>query len=82
MTEDTIEALASGEPDRLKAARSDDRAITIRLSEWHALQDINREAVERIAELESAMRAAIRHADANGMGAWPVFEKMKKVLER
>jgi hypothetical protein len=31
--------------------------ITVRLSEWHALQDANREAHDRIRELEAAVLA-------------------------
>lgn len=32
-------------------------SITVRLSEWHRLQDENRAAVERIAEIEQLLAA-------------------------
>lgn len=37
-------------------------------------------AERRVAVLESAMRAALRHAEANGMAGWPVFVAMRKAL--
>lgn len=37
---------------------------------------------KRIAELEAACKAALKHADANGMGAWPVFKKIRKALNK
>lgn len=35
---------------------------------------------KRIAELEAALRAALRHAEANGMKDWPVFVAIRKAL--
>lgn len=35
----------------------------------------------RIAELEAAIAAALRHADANGMRNWPAFVALRKVVK-
>lgn len=40
-----------------KGMNTDLGPITVRLSEWHALQDANREAHDRIRELEAAVLA-------------------------
>jgi hypothetical protein len=35
----------------------------------------------RVDALQSAILAAIRSAEANGMGEWPQFAKLRKALE-
>lgn len=46
--------------------------------------DVSRETWEasrgRIAELESAITQALRHADRNGMSEWPAFKALRKVM--
>lgn len=37
---------------------------------------------KRIAELEAAIADALRKADANGMGAWPTFRALRKMLPK
>lgn len=39
-----------------------------------------REGDARIAELEAAIRAAIKHADNNGMRDWKVFVALRKII--
>lgn len=36
---------------------------------------------KRIADLEAAIQKAITHADGNGMRDWPVFKKLRSVLQ-
>lgn len=48
----------------------------------HVDGDQHRKALARIAELEAAVLEAVRHGERNGMGDWPVFERMRKILRR
>lgn len=43
----------------------DSESITVRLSEWHCLQDANRAAAERVAELEARIKPAGALASQN-----------------
>lgn len=36
--------------------------------------------VRRIVELEAAIAKALKKADANGMGDWPAFTALRKVM--
>jgi hypothetical protein len=36
----------------------------------------------RIAELEAAIEAALRHAKGNGMSEWPVFAALRKAINK
>lgn len=40
-----------------------------------------RRLAARVIELEAAAKAAIRHAEKNGMGDWPVFRKLRKAIK-
>lgn len=53
--------------DEMKSAAMKDAAAVVRLT-------------KRNAALEASMRAALRHAEANGMKEWPVFVAMRKAL--
>lgn len=37
---------------------------------------------KRIADLEGAIKKAVRHADSNGMKDWPVFKALRKAICR
>lgn len=39
-------------------------------------------ALDRIVKLEATISNALKHADANGMGEWPIFKKMRKALSQ
>jgi hypothetical protein len=44
--------------------------------------DSHQRMMDRIAELEAAMRSAIESAEANGMGDWKQFAMLRNALKR
>lgn len=47
-------------------------------TKWNRVQ----ECEARIAELEALIAKAVKHADGNGMGDWPVFKALRKALPK
>lgn len=37
--------------------------------------------IRRLGDMESAIANALRHADKNGMGEWPAFKTLRKVVK-
>ena len=49
---------------------------------WDRSAHVLRQHERRVAELEDAMRKALKRAKAGGMDGWPAFVAMRKTLEQ
>ena len=43
--------------------------------------EVGKAAEARIAVLEDAIKRAVKRAEGNGMGHWPVYSGLRKALE-
>lgn len=68
------------EPLRMTGEEHNLRALAADSTKNPALRDLAEKSASRIAELEAAISKALRKADANGMGAWPAFVELRKVM--